>query len=82
MADSGTLTRADLADTLNRQIGLSRTDSAAMIESILEHVTNALIDGENVKIRALARSYCAIKVNGLAAIQKPASKFRLRRAAF
>ncbi len=50
MADSGTLTRADLADTLNRQIGLSRTDSAAMIESILEHVTNALIDGENVKI--------------------------------
>jgi integration host factor subunit alpha len=45
-----TLTRADLADTLNRQIGLSRADSAQMVESILDHMTNALIDGENVKI--------------------------------
>ena len=50
MADNGTMTRADLADALNRQIGLSRTDSAAIIESILEHVTHALIDGQNVKI--------------------------------
>jgi integration host factor subunit alpha len=50
MAEVGTLTRADLAETLNRQIGLSRADSAAMIESILEHMTAALIDGENVKI--------------------------------
>ena len=50
MADAGTLTRADLADSLNRHIGLSRADSAAMIESILGHVTEALIGGENVKI--------------------------------
>ncbi len=50
MADAGTLTRADLADSLNRQVGLSRADSAAMIESILGHMTEALISGENVKI--------------------------------
>jgi integration host factor subunit alpha len=50
MADVGTLTRADLADTLNRQVGLSRADSATMIESILDHMTDALIGGENVKI--------------------------------
>lgn len=50
MADAGTLTRADLADTLNRQVGLSRADSATMIESILGHLTDALIGGENVKI--------------------------------
>ena len=50
MADAGTLTRADLAETLNRQIGLSRADSSAMIETILDHMTTALIDGENVKI--------------------------------
>jgi integration host factor subunit alpha len=50
MADVGTLTRADLAETLNRQIGLSRADSANMIEAILEYMTKALIDGENVKI--------------------------------
>jgi integration host factor subunit alpha len=50
MADAGTLTRADLAEMLNRQVGLSRADAAAMIESILGHVTTALLDGENVKI--------------------------------
>ncbi len=50
MAEAGTLTRADLADSLNRQIGLSRADSAAMIESILSHMTEAVIAGENVKI--------------------------------
>ncbi|NJM51629.1 MAG: integration host factor subunit alpha [Sphingomonadales bacterium] len=50
MADAGTLTRADLAETLNRQIGLSRAESAAIIESILDHMTGALIAGENVKI--------------------------------
>ncbi len=50
MTDAGTLTRADLADTLNRQVGLSRADAAAMIESILDHMSGALIAGENVKI--------------------------------
>jgi integration host factor subunit alpha len=50
MADAGTLTRADLADMLNRQVGLSRADSAAMVESILGHMTSALLNGENVKI--------------------------------
>ncbi|OZA82729.1 MAG: integration host factor subunit alpha [Sphingomonadales bacterium 39-57-19] len=57
MADTGTLTRADLAEILNRQIGLSRADAATMIESILDHMTTAVLDmttavldGENVKI--------------------------------
>ena len=50
MAEVGTLTRADLAEMLNRQVGLSRADAAGMIESILEHMTTALLDGENVKI--------------------------------
>ena len=50
MADAGTLTRADLAEMLNRQVGLSRADAAAMIEAILGHMTDALVDGENVKI--------------------------------
>jgi integration host factor subunit alpha len=50
MADAGTLTRADIAETINRQIGLSRADAGAMIESILGHMTDALMAGENVKI--------------------------------
>ncbi len=50
MSYTNTLTRADLADTMNRQVGLSRADSAVMVESILDHMIVALVDGENVKI--------------------------------
>ncbi len=50
MRSEGTLTRADLADILNRQVGLSRADAAGMIESILGHISDALLGGQNVKI--------------------------------
>jgi integration host factor subunit alpha len=50
MADAGTLTRADIAETINRQVGLSRADAAAMIDSILNHMVDAVVAGENVKI--------------------------------
>ncbi len=50
MSYSGTLTRADLADSMNRQVGLSRADSAQVVESILDHMTDALMKGENIKI--------------------------------
>lgn len=50
MTSNATLTRADLAETLNRQIGLSRSDSASMVESILTKLCGALAEGENVKI--------------------------------
>ena len=32
MSYTNTLTRADLADTMNRQVGLSRADSAVMVK--------------------------------------------------
>lgn len=50
MTSNSTLTRADLAEALNRQIGLSRAESASMVESILRHMCEALARGENVKI--------------------------------
>ena len=50
MAAGETLTRADLADALNREIGLSRADSAEMVEKILFHMCESLSRGENVKI--------------------------------
>ena len=46
----GTLTRADLADVIHREIGLSRADSAGIVERILHHMCAALADGQNVKI--------------------------------
>ena len=50
MGDVGTLTRADLAEALHREIGLSRADSAKLVEQILESMCGALSRGENVKI--------------------------------
>ena len=47
---AGTLTRADIAAKINQQIGLSRTESAAIVESILDHMSDALAGGQNVKI--------------------------------
>jgi integration host factor subunit alpha len=46
----GTLTRADLAEAVHRQVGLSRADSSAIIEQILNNMSDALQNGENVKI--------------------------------
>ena len=50
MRSVGTLTRADLAETINRKMGLSRAESLDMVESILDKMGKALTDGENVKI--------------------------------
>lgn len=50
MRSMNTLTRADLAEAINRKVGLSRSDSLGMVESILDLMTGALEGGENVKI--------------------------------
>ena len=50
MSEAGTLTRADLSEALHRQVGLSRADSADLVEQILEKMCGALSRGENVKI--------------------------------
>ncbi|PHK24344.1 integration host factor subunit alpha [Nostoc linckia z13] len=49
-AGVGTLTRADLAEALHRNIGLSRAESANIVERVLGHMCEALAKGENVKI--------------------------------
>ena len=45
-----TLTRQDISEALYRDVGLSKHESALMLETVLEHISNALIDGEIVKI--------------------------------
>lgn len=47
---AGTLTRADLAEALHKEIGLSRADSARIVEQILREMCESLSRGENVKI--------------------------------
>jgi integration host factor subunit alpha len=50
MAGEGTLTRANLAESLHKQVGLSKAESSKLVESILEHMCDALAKGQNVKI--------------------------------
>jgi len=45
-----TLTRADLSEAVHRQVGLSRTESADLVKSILDRLTDALVDGQSVKL--------------------------------
>jgi integration host factor subunit alpha len=45
-----TLTRMDLSEAVFREVGLSRNESANLVESVLAHMSDALAHGETVKI--------------------------------
>ena len=45
-----TLTRMDLGESLVREIGLSRSESSDLVESVLAHLSDTLVSGEMVKI--------------------------------
>ncbi|MDF2143069.1 integration host factor subunit alpha [Paenirhodobacter sp. CAU 1674] len=45
-----TLTRMDLSEAVFREVGLSRNESAQLVESVLQHISDALAAGETVKI--------------------------------
>ena len=47
---SKTLTRMDLCEAVHREVGLSRNESAHLVESVLDHISDALVAGETVKI--------------------------------
>ena len=48
--DKKTLTRADLSESLHRTIGLSRTESAEMVNNVLDLVADSLAEGRSVKL--------------------------------
>jgi integration host factor subunit alpha len=45
-----TITRADLAEAVYQEVGLSRNDSAALVEAVLAEVVGALERSEAVKL--------------------------------
>lgn len=45
-----TITRAELGEAVYQEVGLSRSESAHLLESVLSHVSQALTRDENVKI--------------------------------
>ena len=48
--ETRTITRADLAEAVYEQVGLSRNESSDLVEVLLEEVCTALVNGDNVKI--------------------------------
>jgi integration host factor subunit alpha len=45
-----TITRAQLSESVYQEVGLSRNESADLLEAVLHEISNALSAGEPVKI--------------------------------
>ena len=45
-----TVTRADLCEAVYQQVGLSRTESAQLVEMVLKEIADCLARGETVKL--------------------------------
>ena len=45
-----TVTRADLCEAVYQKVGLSRTESATLVELVLKEITDCLEKGETVKL--------------------------------
>lgn len=45
-----TITRAQLSEAIYQEVGLSRNESADLLEMVLGEITQALLKGETVKI--------------------------------
>lgn len=45
-----TVTRADLTDAVYRRVGLSRAESAELVEVVLQEICDTLAEGETVKL--------------------------------
>jgi integration host factor subunit alpha len=45
-----TVTRADLAEAVYQKVGLSRTESSALVESVLSEICDCIASGKTVKL--------------------------------
>jgi integration host factor subunit alpha len=49
-----TITRNDIVNALNEEVGLSQSDCSKLLQSVLNEITDALTNGEKVKIGGFA----------------------------
>ncbi len=45
-----TVTRADLSEAVYQEVGLSRSESAKLVDSVLHEISDALVRGETIKL--------------------------------
>jgi len=50
--DSGSVTRADLADAVLRRVGLSRVESADIVDAVLAEIFDVIVSGEDLKLKS------------------------------
>ena len=69
-----TLTRMDLSEAVFREVGLSRNESANLVEAVLQHMSDSLASGETVRGSEMSMATLP------AATRRPVKRFRSRRA--
>lgn len=52
-----TVTRAQLSEAVYQEVGLSRNESADLVESVLREISASLVKGESVKISSFGSFY-------------------------
>ncbi len=45
-----TVTRADLSEAVYQEVGLTRSESAKLVDSVLYEISDALVGGETIKL--------------------------------
>ncbi len=45
-----TITRANLSEAVYQEVGLSRSESAELVDSVLHEISDALVRGETIKL--------------------------------
>lgn len=58
-----TITRADLGEVVYNTVGLSRSESSQIVETVLDEISNALVRGEDVKLSSFG-SFLVRQKNG------------------
>ncbi|MSP51610.1 MAG: integration host factor subunit alpha [Alphaproteobacteria bacterium] len=57
VAEGKTVTRAQLSEAVYQEVGLSRNESADLVEFVLDEIAKSLIEGETVKISSFGSFY-------------------------
>jgi integration host factor subunit alpha len=76
-----TLTRMDLSEAVFREVGLSRNESAQLVERVLEMMSDALVEGEQVKLSSFGTFSVRSKTARMGATPRPGKKCPSARAA-
>jgi len=58
---NATVTRAQLSEAVYQEVGLSRNESADLVEVVLKEIADALAKGENVKISSFGSFFVRSK---------------------